>query len=192
MNFESLEKRDGSLKENWYIACLASELGSRKPVSREIYDQSLVLFRDEKGKVHCLPNRCLHRNARLSEGVILPGGKLGCPYHGWVYSGDGRVLEVPSRGPGSPPLSLCHRSFPAIEQDGCVWIWMGSQPPPGPPPFRFPSHELSSWNSYFMITDFENEVGNLAENFMDVPHTIFVHKGWFRDRKSTRLNSSHT
>jgi len=31
-----------------------------------------------------------------------------------------------------------------------------------------------------MITDFQNEVTNLAENFMDVPHTIFVHKNWFR------------
>ena len=67
---------------------------------------------------------------------------------------------------------------------------MGSQPPPGPPPFRFPSHELSSWNSYFMITDFENEVGNLAENFMDVPHTIFVHKGWFR-KQSLQIGRAH-
>jgi hypothetical protein len=31
-----------------------------------------------------------------------------------------------------------------------------------------------------MITDFENEVTQLAENFMDVPHTVFVHAKWFR------------
>ncbi len=34
-----------------------------------------------------------------------------------------------------------------------------------------------------MITDFPNEVTNLAENFMDVPHTVYVHRGWFRDEK---------
>lgn len=37
-----------------------------------------------------------------------------------------------------------------------------------------------------MITDFNNEVTNLVENYMDVPHTVFVHRGWFRDEKAKR------
>ena len=35
-----------------------------------------------------------------------------------------------------------------------------------------------------MITDFANEVTHLAENFMDVPHTVFVHSAWFRNAAS--------
>jgi phenylpropionate dioxygenase-like ring-hydroxylating dioxygenase large terminal subunit len=31
-----------------------------------------------------------------------------------------------------------------------------------------------------MVTEFANEVTHLVENFMDVPHTTFVHFGWFR------------
>ena len=38
-----------------------------------------------------------------------------------------------------------------------------------------------------MTTRFNNNVTNLVENFMDVPHTIYVHKGWFRDRKQIKV-----
>lgn len=182
MKAESLSNRDGVLTQNWYVACLGSELRQGKPLARQIYDRPLVLFRDAEASARCLPDRCLHRHAQLSQGVVLPDGKLACPYHGWVYDRDGRVTEVPSRGPKGAAPAHCHRPLPTHEQDGCVWVWLGDGTPPGPPPFRFPSVSRPSWTSYFMVTDFENEVGNLAENFMDVPHTVFVHKGWFRTR----------
>ena len=38
-----------------------------------------------------------------------------------------------------------------------------------------------------MITDFDNEVTHLAENFMDVPHTVFVHRGWFRNQSKKKV-----
>ena len=178
----SLRERDGKLVENWYVACLSHELGQKKPLGRMIYDRPLVLFRDESGKPACLPDRCLHRHAQLSEGVMLKG-RVGCPYHGWVYDSRGRVVEVPSEGPECKPAgSLCLKSVPVVEQDGCVWVWMGEgEPRTALPPFRFPHKDEPGWVGYFMITDFENEVTNLAENFMDVPHTVFVHAGWFRN-----------
>jgi phenylpropionate dioxygenase-like ring-hydroxylating dioxygenase large terminal subunit len=37
-----------------------------------------------------------------------------------------------------------------------------------------------------MVTEFANEVTHLVENFMDVPHTTFVHRGWFRKRSHRR------
>jgi phenylpropionate dioxygenase-like ring-hydroxylating dioxygenase large terminal subunit len=38
-----------------------------------------------------------------------------------------------------------------------------------------------------MTTHFDNGVTNLVENFMDVPHTVFVHAGWFRSQKRIRV-----
>lgn len=116
------------------------------------------------------------------------GGKLGCPYHGWVYDGSGKVVEIPSEGPDSTcaKRTLCLKPLLTLEQDGCVWVWMGESEP-SRAPFDFPSRSLQSWVSYFMITDFENEVTHLAENFMDVPHTVFVHRGWFRTQSRTRV-----
>lgn len=186
----SLRERDGDLVENWYIACLSEELGARVPLRRELYDTALVLFRDASGKASCLVDRCLHRHAQLSKGVVI-GGNLCCPYHGWVYDGRGNVVEVPSEGPRSAEKRAgacasserkCLRSFPVVEQDGAVWVWMGEGAPRTPaPPYRFPYCGAAGWHHYFMITDFDNEVTHLAENFMDVPHTVFVHAGWFRD-----------
>jgi phenylpropionate dioxygenase-like ring-hydroxylating dioxygenase large terminal subunit len=38
-----------------------------------------------------------------------------------------------------------------------------------------------------MVTRFSNGVTNLVENFMDVPHTAFVHGAWFRNRQNKLL-----
>lgn len=184
VNSAPLRDRDGALVENWYIACLSKELGQRKPIQRTIYDTPIALFRDQDGKPRALHDRCLHRHAELSEGQVS-NGCLQCPYHGWKYDGSGRVLEIPSEGPdsSSKPKRYQLKHFECVEQDGCVWVWMGNgTPKTATPPFRFPHFGESGWRSYFMLTDFDNEVTHLAENFMDVPHTVFVHRGWFRNR----------
>ncbi len=184
MNGSTLRERDGELRQNWYIGCLSRELGRDRPRSTVIYDSPIVLYRDEQGKPVALPDRCLHRHARLSEGTLLPKGRIGCPYHGWVYDREGQVVEVPSEGPSGrcTERGLCLKPYVCVEQDDCIWIWMGENQPDQPhPPFRFPHFSDPAWTSYFMTTDFDNEVTHLAENFMDVPHTVFVHAGWFRD-----------
>jgi phenylpropionate dioxygenase-like ring-hydroxylating dioxygenase large terminal subunit len=183
----SLVARDKALINNWYIACLSHELPANKPISRIIYDQSLVLFRDVNKKPVALTDRCLHRGTLLSEGQIQQGC-LQCPYHGWTYGPEGQVVKVPSRGPEprSAPRKEKQKSFPVFEADGCVWVWMGEQSPTSTP-FRFPHSADKTWTRYFMVTDFENEVTALVENFMDVPHTVFVHRGWFRSPKSKKV-----
>jgi phenylpropionate dioxygenase-like ring-hydroxylating dioxygenase large terminal subunit len=174
-----LKERDQKIINNWYIACLSGEL-NEKPIERIIYDTSLVLFRSQ-GKAVALLNRCLHRAALLHEGEVI-NGELKCPYHGWHYNHQGDVTCVPSEGANSKPQKMCQKNFRAEERDGVIWVWMGEVDPTTPPPWHFPFFEDSGWTKYFMITDFDNEVTHLSENFMDVPHTVFVHKGWFRNK----------
>src|SRR4051812_31750952 len=182
-----LRTRDGALVNHWYIACLSDEL-RQQPIQRVVYERPYVLFRDGNGKAGCLPDRCLHRAAQLSKGTCEQG-RLVCPYHGWNYDVVGNVVAIPSEGPceGTPGARLRPNLFlesrPLCEQDGCIWIWLGEgTPQPLTPPWRFPHAADSAWASYIMITDFPNEVTHLIENFMDVPHTVFVHRGWFRRR----------
>jgi phenylpropionate dioxygenase-like ring-hydroxylating dioxygenase large terminal subunit len=77
--------------------------------------------------------------------------------------------------------------FPTVEQDGVVWVYMGT---PGrareKTPFRLPHHDAPNWRSYLMLTWFDGDVTDLVENFMDVPHTAFVHSGWFRKASNAR------
>jgi phenylpropionate dioxygenase-like ring-hydroxylating dioxygenase large terminal subunit len=194
MNIQSLGDRDGKLRENWYIACLSSEIEGHTPQRRIIYDVALVFFRNSGGQMVALEDRCLHRHAKLSDGVVV-NGQICCPYHGWVYSSEGEVVFVPSRN-SCPGAGTCGRlrAFSCYEQDGCVWVWLGQglAPAQEKPPFRFPHYHSAGWRSYFMVTDFDNEVTNLAENFMDVPHTVFVHKGWFRSPRRINVPFSIT
>lgn len=197
--------RCGALKDFWYVACLSSELRVGKLESRTIFGTPLVLFRDASGRPAALLDRCLHRNARLSAGACFDG-KVGCPYHGWTYDSEGRCVEIPSLGPsqqgsvldaeGHSRSGLKLRpsdvgrvpSFPTREQDGLVFVFMGGDVSrERRPPFRVPKYGEPGWVVYFMVTRFPNGVTNLVENFMDVPHTVFVHKGWFRNRKTREV-----
>jgi phenylpropionate dioxygenase-like ring-hydroxylating dioxygenase large terminal subunit len=64
----------------WQIAAKSREL-ARKPRRVFIDGQHLVLFRTASGKVGVIEDRCLHRNAPLSQGRVC-GETLQCPYHG--------------------------------------------------------------------------------------------------------------
>ncbi|MEW6431499.1 MAG: aromatic ring-hydroxylating dioxygenase subunit alpha [Myxococcota bacterium] len=197
--------RCGALKDYWYVACLSSELLPGAPLGRTLFGTPLVLFRDARGAPAALFDRCLHRNAALSRGDVF-GGKLGCPYHGWVYDASGACVEIPSLGPKQEGALLdeaghaeaglklrpCDvgrvRRFEAREQDGLVFVFMGDDASKARrPPFRVPKWGEPGWTTYFMVTRFPNGVTNLVENFMDVPHTVFVHKGWFRNRRMKQV-----
>ncbi|NVI97390.1 aromatic ring-hydroxylating dioxygenase subunit alpha [Myxococcus sp. AM009] len=196
--------RCGALKDFWYVACLSTELKPGQPLARTLFGTGVVLFRDAHGQPTALRDRCLHRNARLSRGAVFDG-RIGCPYHGWVYDASGAVVEVPSLGPSQRSELLdanaCAREglatepcalgrltrFPTVEQDGLVFVYMGGAEPARAAPFRVPCWGQAGWTVYFMVTRFPNGVTNLVENFMDVPHTLFVHPGWFRRPASKRV-----
>lgn len=187
------------------MACLSTELTAKAPLARTVFGVPLVLFRDGAGAPAALFDRCLHRNARLSAGACFDG-KLGCPYHGWVYDAAGACVEIPSLGPSQEGALLDAaghaeaglkrrpgdvgrvRRFATQEQDGLVFVFMGDEAGQARrPPFRVPKWGAPGWTTYFMVTRFPNGVTNLVENFMDVPHTVFVHRGWFRNRRTKQV-----
>lgn len=60
--------------------------------------QDVILTRARNGGVHVLYNRCPHKGAGL---VAMQGGNCGqflrCPFHGWSFGMDGKLLSVPAR-----------------------------------------------------------------------------------------------
>ena len=178
--------RCGALADFWYVASLASELGRDKPLGRTVFGVRLALFRDQTGTARAVRDRCLHRAAALSKGAVVHG-LLCCPYHGWSYGGDGQCLHVPSDEDRPPAGSQCLKSYPTREQDGLIYVYVGSPPGPRKEPFQVPYWNDKSWTSYYMVTPFKNGITNLVENFMDVPHTVYVHEGWFRNRARRKV-----
>jgi phenylpropionate dioxygenase-like ring-hydroxylating dioxygenase large terminal subunit len=170
----------------WYIAAPAGEL-KRQPIQRVVEGVPLVLFRDAAGRPHALVDRCAHRGMALSAGRVR-GDCIECPYHGWQYDGSGALRAVPALCQGEAlPQPRTMISYPVAQSDRHLWVWMGQELPERPP-FRFPRCGEAGWATFFMYTRFEASVEACLENFLDVPHTLFVHPGLFRGeaQKPTR------
>ena len=178
----------GSLKNYWYVAAQSHEIKIDQPFKSVILELPIVLWRGASGAATALLDRCNHRNAPLSEGKIN-NNCLVCPYHGWAYNTAGSCVTIPSEGPHTERIPTKKvESFPVKEMYGLVWVWMGRDVEPDGEPFKMPYYS-NGWINYYMVTDFKNGVTDLVENFMDVPHTIYVHKGWFRDRKQMSIKA---
>jgi phenylpropionate dioxygenase-like ring-hydroxylating dioxygenase large terminal subunit len=176
------------LEDYWYIACRSGEL-RRTPLSLLIMGRHLVLFRTEAGEVAALDDRCAHRNAPLSQGKVCRD-TLQCPYHGWRYGKDGRVMEIPALAQQNvTDFSARIKSYPCIEQQGFVWICLTSTPA-NPVPVPFPGLNQAGWTSFQMRTRFAAPVEACLENFLDCPHATHVHRGWFRSQTQRHVSAT--
>ena len=83
----------------WQIACREEQVARTGDfVEYAIGDQGVAIVRAETGALHAFYNTCLHRGRRLAEGCgSFADGAITCPFHGWCYALDGRLVEVPDR-----------------------------------------------------------------------------------------------
>ena len=88
------------------------------------WGKSYALFRDTKGALHVVENRCAHRQLKLTAGVV-DGCNLVCSYHGWRYDGSGRVVSMDHElfGRSMPKLAIEHRAVSV--RYGLVWVFFG-------------------------------------------------------------------
>jgi phenylpropionate dioxygenase-like ring-hydroxylating dioxygenase large terminal subunit len=174
----------------WYVLAESAELRDGCVLSRSVLDEPLAVFRDTNGRAVVLPDRCLHRNAPLSKGCVQ-NGQLVCPYHGWHYDSSGRVTNIPSQAPAAdygyrlPPLDVC-------ELDGYVYVSLKRDGSDDIAPWRMDHYRERGWRHVRLRNRFANTVTNCVENFIDVPHTAFVHSGIFRSPKGERIVATVT
>jgi len=109
------------LKNAWYVAGWSHHVGNDL-LARTICDVPIVFFRTEDGTVAALEDRCCHRSAPLSVGRHK-GDEIECGYHGLRFDRAGRCVAVPSQE--LVPPGACVRSYPVVEKNRWIWIWMG-------------------------------------------------------------------
>lgn len=182
---------DIQLRNYWYVAASSAEL-RHKPLAVRLMDEDLVLFRDGNGSPAALRDRCPHRNAQLSSGRV-ERGVLRCPYHGWAFDARGSCVDVPSLCAGEriPPGSSVP-TFAVREQEGYVWVNLGEQAPDGRLPFALPHYLEPGWGQARFTALIKNSVDNVVENFIDCPHTGYVHGGLFRTPASHMAETTVT
>src|SRR5258707_9943236 len=94
------------------------------PVRVKLLGERLVAFRDSKGRVGLLDERCPHRTASLYFGRNEQCG-LRCVYHGWKFDVDGNCVDLPSEPKGSKLMgNVRATAYPCLERGGVIWTHM--------------------------------------------------------------------
>ena len=163
------------LRNAWYCAGWDENvgIGATDLVCRRIAGQSILLYRTGEGQVVAMEDRCPHRSAPLSLGR-KEGDAVRCMYHGMLFGADGGCRAVP--GMDKVPAGASVRTFPVVERDNWIWVWMGDAAQadetliceaigPSDPKWVLKTNQLR------IDTDYREEIANLA----DLSHVSWVH-----------------
>ncbi len=173
-NVESESKFDW--KNCWYPVTFLQDFPSDRPYRFSIYDQPLVLFKDQKGQVICLNDLCSHRAAKLSDGQIIDG-KIECLYHGWQFGSQGECLHIPQLPDNAKiPKTACIQAYQVVEYQGVIWVWLGEAEAANRA--KIPTIDDLDQPGLFRVdtvAELPFDQTYLIENFLDPAHVSISH-----------------
>jgi 3-ketosteroid 9alpha-monooxygenase subunit A len=159
--------------DGWFSVGAGEDLlrGDVRPVSYLGLD--LVLFRGEDGTARVFDAHCPHMGAHLGVGGRVCGEGITCPFHGWRFGGDGKLMGVPGLD-HSPRVNT--RAWPTCERNGRVFVWHhagGAAPSYEVTGYRPDEAGWTPWrcNTYRVRV----HVQDLTENIIDRSHFSSVH-----------------
>jgi len=168
---------DPVLRGQWFAVAESSDVPQGQPIARRLLGGDVVLWRDG-GAIHVWQDLCIHRGAKLSLGTIRDGCMV-CPYHAWVYDGDGRCVHIPAQPDRVPPVRARANVFHVRERYGLVWVCVAEPAAEVP---EFPLAEDAGYRAFLCGPyRFEAKGPRLIENFLDVGHLAIVHAGLLGD-----------
>lgn len=92
----------------------------------------IAVMRQQDGTLAALVNVCRHRGATLLEGSGTGAKRLiVCPYHGWTYDTEGKLLKRPASGHGFDDVTVnCDLHTRAVaEKHGLIFVHPTSSAP---------------------------------------------------------------
>ena len=122
------------LRRYWIPALISREIPEPDcpPARVKLLGEELVAFRDTDGRIGMLDEFCAHRRASLWLGRNEECG-LRCVYHGWKYDVDGNCVDQMNE-PQQFRDKVRLKSYPAVEEGGVIWAYMGPRELMPPPP----------------------------------------------------------
>jgi vanillate O-demethylase monooxygenase subunit len=163
------------VRNAWYVAAWQSELDAL-PYAATIIGEPVVLYRKRDGSAVALADMCPHRFAPLHRGKIVDD-EIECGYHGLRFAASGRCVHNPVGG-GAIPSAARLISYPVIERDQLVWIWMGD-PARADPACIADFAWLRDHQSYVMTGahSMQQALGYelIIDNLLDLTHGAFLH-----------------
>lgn len=165
-------------RNDWYVACMETEIVDEKPFSARILDEGIVIWRSN-GNLVALEDRCVHRGAALSLGRC-EGANLRCMYHGLLFNETGSVIEIPGQDIIPPNAKV--RTYPIAARFGFVWVWMGdpAKADENLLPSLFGDIDFEDYVPAYGVLDFNAELRLISDNLLDFSHLPFVHGASFQ------------
>ena len=161
------------VRQSWYVGAWADEIAPGGLLGRTLLGDKVVMYRSQAGQVMALQDRCCHRGLPLSHGCVRED-KLECGYHGLQFDARGLCVKVP--GQDRVPSSARVRSYPVVEQDHMVWVWMGDEDRADPSQIpRHPWHDDPGWEWVRDCYPIAANYQLITDNLMDLTHVGYVH-----------------
>ena len=121
---------------SWLFACLERDVD--EPGKYVVFDlgrESILVSGTAEGEVVAHFNVCQHRGARVMTDQRGCERSFTCPYHGWSYRPDGRLVVVPDnqRFASGGGVDRAERSLTPLRVEtflGLVWVTMDDSLPP--------------------------------------------------------------
>ena len=184
----------------WYSICPSKEVKNNKIHYFSLYDEPLLLYRDEHNNIRCIKNICPHRGASFYGGS-LSNGQLTCPYHGAKFSSEGRCQNIDTitcshivdKNYDSYAKRIHLSQYKAIEKDDYIFVYFSNKPETNLSEFN----EDSSISNYELLdngcsikdcvfeevlVDFKCDWSRIIENHLDILHIFWVHGNTIPDK----------
>jgi 3-ketosteroid 9alpha-monooxygenase subunit A len=159
----------------WFCVGYADELPSGGVAALRYFGRDLVLFREDGGDVRVLDAYCPHLGAHLGHGGQVEGDSIRCPFHGWLWAGDGTCREVPYAKRIPPAARM--RAWPSCQRNGFLYLWHhadGMAPDFEIP--ELPEHGSSDWGDYSHLRwTVASRMYDMGENAVDHVHFKYLH-----------------
>jgi phenylpropionate dioxygenase-like ring-hydroxylating dioxygenase large terminal subunit len=178
----------------------ASELTPGGMLVRDVDGISIALTRTPDGVAHAFKNACRHRGVRLVREDCRAKAFV-CPYHGWTYGTDGKLLHVPH--PGSfPTCDLTTKNLVPVnveERHGLLWVSLDPRAPDVRTHLGELDEELASFGlgahviGSRVVREHRGNWKFLMEGFLDGYHIRTLHRDtvypYFLDARSVAKRS---
>ncbi|QFG26543.1 aromatic ring-hydroxylating dioxygenase subunit alpha [Actinomadura sp. WMMB 499] len=161
-------------RNQWYVAAYGEEVGDGL-LARTVCGEPLVMYRTRAGEPVALADRCVHRRFPLSESN-RDGDRIVCGYHGFTYDPDGSCVAVP--GQTRIPRTARVPSYPLVEQDSLIWVWIGDGAGDAAAIPRAPWLESPGYTTVRGMEPLAARYELLVDNLLDLSHETYLHAGY--------------
>jgi len=160
------------MPSGWFRIATSDEVAREAVRVFEINGREAVAFRDREGHVTVVDPICPHMGAHLGYGGTVVDGALRCPFHGLRFDRGGKC--VGTEYPESPEVDLSVRTWPVMEQLGCIFVYVDHDD--AAPTWELPRYPTKGWTKpVTKVLTLKGHVQDVAENAVDFGHFATVH-----------------